>query len=47
MAWDLGFNKKKISNIGQGMQQIYGREKTSSFDIPCSIFDIPSRHMAS
>jgi hypothetical protein len=38
-------NKKKISNIEQGMsnaEAIWQRGKTSSSEIPCSKFDIPS-----
>jgi hypothetical protein len=50
MGWDHACNKKKISNIEQGTlnaEAIKQREKTSSFEIPCSIFDIPSGSMAS
>jgi hypothetical protein len=50
MGWDPACNKKIISNIEQGMsnaEAIWQRDKTSSFEIPCSMFDIPSASMAS
>jgi hypothetical protein len=50
MDRDPGRIKKRISNIEQGMsnaEAIRQREKTSSFEIPCSIFDIPPERMAS
>jgi hypothetical protein len=45
LGWDTAGNKKKISNIEQGISkaEAIGQIKiTSSFDILCSIFDIPS-----
>jgi hypothetical protein len=49
MDVDTECNKKKISNIEQGMSKaeaIGQRKMTSSFEIPCSIFDIFSGRMA-
>jgi hypothetical protein len=42
MDWNPACNKKKISNIEHGMlsDEAMQREITSSFEIPCSIFDI-------
>jgi hypothetical protein len=44
MGWDNEGNKKRITNIEQGISNAEG--KTSSFEIRCSIFDIPCGSMA-